>query len=36
MADWLGQAQGWDSKRKKEELKRSLEILADQHQVYFE
>jgi len=33
MSDWLGDALGWDGKRKKDEVTRAIEILADKHQV---
>ncbi len=32
-ADWLGDALGWDAGQKKAEVARSVEILADRHQV---
>jgi glycerol-3-phosphate dehydrogenase len=33
MSDWLGDALGWDVDRKKDEVTRAVEILADRHQV---
>ncbi len=33
LADWLGDALGWDSKRKKDEVARAATILADRHSV---
>jgi len=33
MADWSGEALGWDAQRKKDEVARTAEILADRHQV---
>jgi len=33
MADWTGEALGWDAQRKKDEVSRTVEILADRHQV---
>ncbi len=33
LADWLGDALGWDGKRKKDEVRRAAEILADRHSV---
>lgn len=33
LSDWLGDALGWDAKRKNDEVTRAVEILADRHQV---
>jgi glycerol-3-phosphate dehydrogenase len=34
LADWLGDALGWDAKQKQVEVNRSIGILADRHQVF--